>query len=54
MLKLRNKDRFSRRVKILQPDSNLFEVFAEGKGKLEAGTKVAAGMETRFIVRFSP
>ena len=56
--KLRNKDKFSRRVKIIQPDSRLFQVLpvtnddrknGEGEGK-----KVAAGMETKFIVRFSP
>lgn len=23
-------------------------------GKIEAGTKVAAGMETKFVVKFSP
>ena len=36
VFKLRNKDRFSRRVKIIQPDSRLFQVLAATKdGKLE-------------------
>lgn len=56
VFKLRNKDRFSRRVKIIQPDSKLFQVLIpnDTKAKLESGTKVAAGMETKFIIRFSP
>lgn len=57
MFKLRNKDRFSRRVKIIQPDSKLFQILLPNdtkNNKIEAGTKVAAGMETKFIVRFSP
>lgn len=56
MFKLRNKDRFSRRVKIIQPDSKLFQVLIpnDTKNKLESGTKVAAGMETKFMIRFSP
>lgn len=57
VFKLRNKDRFSRRVKIIQPDSKLFQIVlpTDNKtGKIEAGTKVAAGMETKFVVRFSP
>jgi len=47
VFKLRNKDRFSRRVKIIQPDSKLFQIVlpSDNKtGKIEAGTKVAAGM----------
>jgi len=54
---LRNKDRFSRRVKIIQPDSKLFQILLPNENKnqkIDAGTKVAAGMETKFIVRFSP
>lgn len=57
MFKLRNKDRFSRRVKIIQPDSKLFQILLPNdtkNSKLETGTKVAAGMETKFVVRFSP
>ena len=57
VFKLRNKDRFSRRVKIIQPDSKLFQIVlpSDNKtGKIEAGTKVAAGMETKFVVKFSP
>ena len=35
VFKLRNKDRFSRRVKIIQPDSKLFQVLLPNeKGKL--------------------
>ncbi|CAD8206755.1 unnamed protein product [Paramecium octaurelia] len=41
IFKLRNKDRVARRVKIYKPDSRLFQV-------------VAPGMETNFIIRFSP
>jgi hydrocephalus-inducing protein len=56
IFRLRNKDRVSRRVRIIQPDSRLFQVFPfEKRGAFEAeGTKVAAGMETKFIIRFSP
>lgn len=57
VFKLRNKDRFSRRIKIIQPDSKLFQIVlpSDNKtGKMEAGTKVAAGMETKFVVKFSP
>lgn len=57
VFKLRNKDRFSRRVKIIQPDSKLFQILLPNdtkNNKLETGTKVAAGMETKFVVRFSP
>ena len=55
---MRNKDRFSRRVKIIQPDSKLFQVLLptndNKRDKPESGTKVAAGMETKFVIRFSP
>lgn len=56
IFKLRNKDRFSRRVKIVQPDSRLFQVLSGTKGEsLEGeGRKVAAGMDTKFVIRFSP
>lgn len=48
VFKLRNKDRFSRRVKIIQPDSKLFQILlptdTKTNNKIESGTKVAAGM----------
>jgi hypothetical protein len=44
-------------VKIIQPDSRLFQVLTanddNNTGDVE-GNNVAAGMETKFIVRFSP
>jgi hypothetical protein len=44
-------------VKIIQPDSRLFQVLPANDDKNKGdgeGKKVAAGMETKFIVRFSP
>lgn len=63
VFRLRNKDKVVRRVKILQPDSRLFQVLpaASGSkaGKDEAGrnylgNKIAPGMEACFTIRFSP
>ena len=57
IFKLRNKDKFVRRIKIIQPDSRLFQVLNSGKNPLDntsKGNKVAPGMEITFIIRFSP
>ncbi len=62
--RLRNKDKFARRVKIIQPDSRLFQVIPlsaissqkvnKSSSELFSGNKVAPGMEIQFIIRFSP
>jgi hydrocephalus-inducing protein len=60
IFKLRNKDSVARRVKIFKPDSRLFQVIPMGSNGAQkgahvfGGTKVAPGMETNFIIRFSP
>ena len=63
----RNKDKVARSVKIVKPDSKLFEVVPNKKFKnggataTKTGTdidvmssRVAPGMEVQYIVRFSP
>jgi len=68
IFKLRNKDNVARRVKIIQPESRLFQVHPYGPddGGSEAnlkkskrsvsnsGSKVAPGLEVTFIIKFSP
>jgi len=67
ILKLRNKDKVARSVKIVTPDSKLFEVIPNKKFKGSAtstaktgtdidvmSSRVAPGMEVQYIVRFSP
>jgi len=54
-LTLRNKDKVSRRVKILAPDTRLFSVArSKSKKAADTGTKVAPGMLAEFIVQFTP
>lgn len=46
-----------RRIKIIQPDSRLFQVLNSNKKPVDfhsKGNKVAPGMEITFIIRFSP
>ena len=63
----RNKDKVARSVKIIKPDSKLFEVIPNKKFKNAGATgtktgsdidvmssRVAPGMEVQYIVRFSP
>ena len=52
----RNQDRVARRIKILQSDTPFFEVSAPRNidGKPLKQSKIAAGMEVCFIVRFKP
>mmetsp|Transcript_36385 Transcript_36385/g.6508 ORF Transcript_36385/g.6508 Transcript_36385/m.6508 type:complete len:123 (+) Transcript_36385:248-616(+) len=55
MLRLRNKDTVSRRVKILPPESRLFTIYRASGGKpADTGTKVAPGMCIEFTVQFTP
>lgn len=51
-LRLRNRDAVARRVKILQPESEMFSV--SHRGKRPPGDKVASGMELSFTVVFTP
>lgn len=54
-LRLRNKDKVSRRVKILKPESRLFTLTKPyGNNNVEKGTKVAPGMVTEFLIQFTP
>jgi len=65
----RNKDKFSRSVRIIPPDSKLFQVYPSKKNKLKIkgsvkpvkpadtdnmSCKVAPGMEISYIIKFSP
>lgn len=61
VFKLRNKDSVSRRVKIMQPETNLFKICpfsealrSETERFLDVGNKVAPGLEISFLIRFSP
>ena len=61
VFKLRNKDSVSRRVKIMQPETNLFKICPfneksreETEKYLNVGNKVAPGLEISFLIRFSP
>jgi len=65
ILRLRNKDKVARSVKIIAPDSKLFSVVPCKKLKTTGGPKtasevdtmssrVAPGMEVSYTVRFSP
>jgi hydrocephalus-inducing protein len=61
VFKLRNKDSVSRRVKIMQPETNLFKICSVNEASREetekylgVGNKVAPGLEISFLVRFSP
>jgi hydrocephalus-inducing protein len=60
IFKLRNKDSVSRRVKIVQPETNLFKISPMNENDSEAsnffsvGNKIAPGLEISFIVKFSP
>ena len=61
VFKLRNKDSVSRRVKIVQPETNLFKIcpFNENSQNetekfFGIGNKVAPGLEISFLIRFSP
>ena len=55
VLKLRNLDSVTRRVKIVQPETNLFRIapINQEEGQY-SGSKVAPGLETSFLVKFSP
>lgn len=55
VLKLRNLDSVTRRVKIVQPETNLFRIvpMSPDDGHY-SGSKVAPGLETSFLVKFSP
>ena len=52
----RNNDAFARRIKIVPPDSPFFAVSPPTMGNkpLPPDGKVAAGMEIRFVVTFTP
>ncbi|EGR28756.1 hypothetical protein IMG5_169530, partial [Ichthyophthirius multifiliis] len=70
IFRLRNKDKVARRVKILQPDSRLFQVipvtqntssqYSKNKAQQQydqqtyVGNKIAPGMEACFVIKFSP
>ena len=55
-LKLRNRDSVARRVKIIQPETNLFKVYPKtDKTTLSPkGNKVAPGLDLCFNIKFSP
>ena len=45
----------ARRIKLISPDSRLFQVTRSMASKSEIqGTKVAPGMEISFIIKFTP
>lgn len=52
----RNHDKVARRIKVLQPDTPFFEVTAprNSNGQPLKQSKIAAGMEVCFVVRFKP
>lgn len=60
VFKLRNKDSVSRRVKIVQPETNLFKISPlnendpEQNAFFSVGNKIAPGLEISFLVKFSP
>lgn len=65
MFKLRNKDKVARRVRIIQPESRLFQVLpydseedpnnsSRGTKIFSSGSKVAPGLEVTFLIKFSP
>ena len=58
VLKLRNLDSVTRRVKIVQPETNLFKIVPLTTGNSESnynsGNKVAPGLEISFLIKFSP
>jgi hydrocephalus-inducing protein len=66
VFKLRNKDKVARTVRIIQPESRLFQVslYAVEKGQAGddksdqnffiSGSKVAPGLEVKYLIKFSP
>lgn len=59
----RNKDKVARRIRIIQPESRLFQVYPYGSEEglrknpekiFSSGSKVAPGLEVTFIIKFSP
>lgn len=68
VFKLRNRDSVARVVKIIKPDSRLFQVISQAsvnqkknlgsntkkKPQISAGSKVAPGMSIQYLIRFSP
>ena len=61
VFKLRNKDKVARTVRIIQPESRLFQVslYAIEKGTDDeilfiSGSKVAPGLEVKYLIKFSP
>lgn len=62
VFRLRNKDRVARTIKIIQPESRLFQVslYASEKGVtgeenvFSSGSKVAPGLEVKYMIKFSP
>ena len=52
----RNQDDVARRIKIMKPDSPFFEVSAPraANGEQLKQSKIAAGMEVCFVIRFKP
>lgn len=54
-IKLRNKDQVARRVKIINPETNLFKVKPCFKGENNKnGNKVAPGLDVSYEILFSP
>lgn len=59
IFKLRNKDIFSRRVRIIQPETNLFKITLLDESESETGfreieKKIAPGLEIAFQIKFAP
>lgn len=62
VFKLRNKDSVARTVRIIQPESRLFQVSlyssekgAQGEEVISvSGSKVAPGLEVKYLIKFSP
>ena len=62
VFKLRNKDSVARTVRIVQPESRLFQVslYSMEKGNTGedvtsiSGSKVAPGLEVKYLIKFSP
>lgn len=62
VFKLRNRDNVTRRVKIIQPDTNLFKIVPFSEDTTEEnferqqkfGSKVAPGLEVSYVIKFAP
>jgi hydrocephalus-inducing protein len=62
VFKLRNKDSVARTVRIVQPESRLFQVSLYSMEKAKpgeeassiSGSKVAPGLEVKYLIKFSP